>query len=406
MKIADVTVSARRVNKEMVKYINGKPVKLPRDVVQDINCYILALDAAAVACSVMSIELGWHGTNWESTRWTEAFKALVSLVSLISAVVVLVRYRYQRRCKVERPPTKFQLFCEVLIHLAHVPPTARWRFEVGFVNDEHQAYYPLDNLNALLVLRLYILVRVICEQSYYDDENVMAVGSLNHVTINHSFVIKCIIRRSPMMSLGLGLFWTTCWGAYNIRLWERSLTLDGDLETSSADWSNAFWLVFVTMTSVGYGDYAPITHLGRLTASICVLSFTLFISLFIGVVADEMQLGSSQEKVYEYADSHANHQRVRGLAAEVITQFVQAKTWGDDAVKPPWYAPYVPWEVRRKRPPLEERAKLATQRLGSLKVFPKVVGGSPGKKHTLMRNMSLLIAVPKPTTGLGGPDQT
>ena len=122
-----------------------------------------------------------------------------------------------------------------------------------------------------------------------------------------------------------------------------------------------------------------------------MLSFTLFISLFIGVVADEMQLGSSQEKVYEYADSHANHQRVRGLAAEVITQFVQAKTWGDDAVKPPWYAPYVPWEVRRKRPPLEERAKLATQRLGSLKVFPKVVGGSPGKKHTLMRNMSLLI---------------
>ena len=46
----------------------------------------------------------------------------------------------------------------------------------------------------------------------------MAVGSLNHVEINHGFVIKCIIRRSPMMSLGLGLFWTTCWGAYNIRL--------------------------------------------------------------------------------------------------------------------------------------------------------------------------------------------
>ena len=46
----------------------------------------------------------------------------------------------------------------------------------------------------------------------------------------------------------------------------------------------------------------------------------------IGVVADEMQLGSAQEKVYEYADAHANHQRVRQIAAEVLTQFVRAKT--------------------------------------------------------------------------------
>ena len=64
----------------------------------------------------------------------------------------------------------------------------------------------------------------------------------------------------------------------------------------------------------------------------------IFISLFIGVVADEMQLGSAQEKVYEYADAHANHQRVRQIAAEVLTQFLRAKAT-PDLKKKPWLKP-------------------------------------------------------------------
>lgn len=392
MKIADVTVSARRVHKETAVGAENK-VKLPRDFVQDINCYLLLMDAAALLFAVLSIELGWNGTGWASTRRTELLKALVSVVSVASVVVVLVRYRYQLRCKVERPPTMLMLALEVTVHLLHVPPSLTDRFEVGAVNDYHRAHYPMDNLNALLVMRLYILVRVICEQSYYDDENVMAVGSLNHVEINHGFVIKCIIRRSPMLSLGLGLLWTTFWGAYNIRLWERSLTMEGDLAESSADWSNAFWLVFVTMTSVGYGDHSPVTHLGRLTASICVLSFTLFISLFIGVVADEMQLGSSQEKVYEYADSHANHQRVRSIASEVIAQFLRAKSC-------PYLHPPSWWQTNcpgfRRRTTKAARAKAAARRLIRSTESASHNAKAAGPRHqtkrkTLMRNMSLLI---------------
>ena len=106
-------------------------VKLPRDFVQDINCYLLLMDAAALLFAVLSIELGWNGTGWASTRRTELLKALVSVVSVASVVVVLVRYRYQLRCKVERPPTMLMLALEVTVHLLHVPPSLTDRFEVG-----------------------------------------------------------------------------------------------------------------------------------------------------------------------------------------------------------------------------------------------------------------------------------
>ena len=395
--MTDVAIGARKVERADAQ--RGSKEKEPRDFVQDLNLILLALDCIALVLCVLSIENGWTGNSWDPNVLTELSKWGITIVSIASAVLILIRYKYQLLCMIEEPPSLPQLVLEFVVHFLHVPPRSLfgnpapndWMFRVGYQYDPRHGRYPLDNLNALLVIRMYILLRVICEQSYYDDENVMAVGALNHVRIDLPFVIKCIIRRSPVRSLGISLLCTQIWGSYNMRLWERryshhldvgcvndlttldirgddclyyharsfscGLYDDGDFAASEqccacgggkddpfsiagseADWSNAFWLVFVTMTSVGYGDYYPNTHLGRVTAAVCVLLFTLFISLFIGVVADEMQLGSAQEKVYEYADAHANHQRVRQIAAEVLTQFLRAKAT-PDLKKKPWLKP-------------------------------------------------------------------
>ena len=348
MNMTDVAIGARKVERADAQ--RGSKEKEPRDYVQDLNLILLALDCIALVLCVLSIENGWTGNSWDPNVLTELSKWGITIVSIASAVLILIRYTYQLECMIEEPPSLPQLILEALVHFLHVPPRSLfgnpapndWMFRVGYQYDPRHGRYPLDNLNALLVIRMYIMLRVICEQSYYDDENVMAVGALNHVRIDLPFVIKCIIRRSPVRSLGISLLCTQIWGSYNMRLWERRYShhLDDDftIAGSEADWSNAFWLVFVTMTSVGYGDYYPNTHLGRVTAAVCVLLFTLFISLFIGVVADEMQLGSAQEKVYEYADAHANHQRVRQIAAEVLTQFLRAKAT-PDLKKKPWLKP-------------------------------------------------------------------
>ncbi|KAJ1454918.1 hypothetical protein M885DRAFT_617767 [Pelagophyceae sp. CCMP2097] len=330
LRIADVTSTKKRIVDETKR--KGAKQKTAGERVNDVNVLLLCLDVTAIFLSCLSIELGWHGVNWESTFLTESLKACVSVISVCSVVLLLLRYQVamldvEERLACEHSldidvPSFSKLVIEVLVHAAHVPPGWTTRFKVGFVRDALQAYYPADNLNALLVVRLYKVVRVICEQSYYDDEHVQAVGALNHITISQSFVLKCVIRRSPLFTLGSSGILMTCWGAYNIRLWERTLYMDEELRFTSADWSNAFWLVFVTMTSVGYGDYTLKTHLGRTTASVCVLLFTLFISLFIGVVADEMQLGDRQEKVYEYAQSHDDYRKLRDLAAQVIQEFV------------------------------------------------------------------------------------
>jgi voltage-gated potassium channel len=42
------------------------------------------------------------------------------------------------------------------------------------------------------------------------------------------------------------------------------------------------WLAFTTMTTVGYGDFAPKTNMGRFLAVMAALSGIFLISLLVG----------------------------------------------------------------------------------------------------------------------------
>ena len=45
--------------------------------------------------------------------------------------------------------------------------------------------------------------------------------------------------------------------------------------------ANAFWVTIVTMTTVGYGDFYPKSHMGRLMGIIISLWGVFFVSLFV-----------------------------------------------------------------------------------------------------------------------------
>lgn len=56
---------------------------------------------------------------------------------------------------------------------------------------------------------------------------------------------------------------------------DTSSVLDFSLST------NSFWLIIITMTTVGYGDGYPSTHLGRFIASMACLLGMFLISLIV-----------------------------------------------------------------------------------------------------------------------------
>jgi len=63
---------------------------------------------------------------------------------------------------------------------------------------------------------------------------------------------------------------------------------------------NGVWLAFVTLTTVGYGDFYPITHLGRFFATIAAFWGIFLISMIISVTSEGLSLNDLEKRVSRY----------------------------------------------------------------------------------------------------------
>lgn len=60
-----------------------------------------------------------------------------------------------------------------------------------------------------------------------------------------------------------------------------------------SDFRNAIWLTFITMTTVGYGDFYPRTSFGRVVDVILVIWGTFIVSLMIVVLTNTLNMDQS-----------------------------------------------------------------------------------------------------------------
>ena len=54
------------------------------------------------------------------------------------------------------------------------------------------------------------------------------------------------------------------------------------------------WMTFITMTTVGYGDYAPKTQIGRLIGVACLSWGVLIVSVMVVVLTRAFSMNRSK----------------------------------------------------------------------------------------------------------------
>ena len=66
------------------------------------------------------------------------------------------------------------------------------------------------------------------------------------------------------------------------------------LDTSPQTWSESLWLVTIVMTTVGFGDFAPVSFVGRLFTLAAALVGILLSALMISIVQNQLTLSYQQ----------------------------------------------------------------------------------------------------------------
>ena len=84
--------------------------------------------------------------------------------------------------------------------------------------------------------------------------------------------------------------------AFNLRLFERPLSI-----SSGQDFNNlltSIWNVLITMTTVGYGDFYPKSHAGRVVGVICAFWGVVYVSLFVVSLTNMLEFDSPEKKAF------------------------------------------------------------------------------------------------------------
>lgn len=95
------------------------------------------------------------------------------------------------------------------------------------------------------------------------------------------FEIKCIFKNYPIILLANIVVFCILFFSFAYRVSERDSSIKPDFFD---DYGNCIWLVILTMTTVGYGEFYPITFLGRSFGFLCTFCGAMTVSLIVLVI--------------------------------------------------------------------------------------------------------------------------
>jgi hypothetical protein len=120
-----------------------------------------------------------------------------------------------------------------------------------------------------------------------------------------SYSLKCLFKEHPLKLICLCYSMSACVFAYLVYLAERQiLTQDagGGNISATTNYSNALWLILITTTTVGYGDYFPQTPLGRVIILFVAIWGTLIVSIMLVVVTNTLSMEGCEIRTAKILD--------------------------------------------------------------------------------------------------------
>lgn len=213
-----------------------------------------------------------------------------------------------------------QLVTDVLLLLPMPIPFVNVRYKMWNFGLGHSSTYSLDAfLVCCMFVRLLFSLRFYTEcLSPFRSDVSLALGRLNRVEFSQGFVFKSLLSsRLDLVVLVVAVMVLIL--SYMLMNAERP-TEDGVL----GSYPNCVWLIFITMTTVGYGDEYPSTLLGRLVAVMASLVSVVILAIAVNLVVASLSLSRTEGKVLQVLDSIDLRRSLKNLACVAIQRWFRS----------------------------------------------------------------------------------
>ena len=150
-----------------------------------------------------------------------------------------------------------------------------------------------DYILVIMFLRLFFLFRCIFNYSIYTDAFSKRLCRQYGFYPGFRFIFKCLFVIVPSRTVITMFTCTIFFFAYIIRVFEVHYALQDDTMThakSEGLYFNSVYLIIVTLTTVGFGDFSPKTYPGKIIIMMTSIWGAVMISLVVLVVSNVFDL--------------------------------------------------------------------------------------------------------------------
>ncbi len=177
-----------------------------------------------------------------------------------------------------------------------------------------------DILLLICLLRIYIFIRYYISTSQFNTPRSQRIAKLIGGNLNRLFVVKCLIIKNPFKFLIVISLSIILVGSFMLRIAESPAYEEPTEEGTYNDndyrkFENCIWNVMITMTTVGYGDYYPITLIGRLVNVFLSIAGTLLTSYMVVFLQNELVFTDNEDMAFNFREKSVLKEKFEQKAA-------------------------------------------------------------------------------------------
>ena len=244
-------------------------------------------------------------SNYEMTSIILTIRSLILILSIPNLIFIYRRFNINidiRKYNLKLRESNLWssgyykvFFIEILLNIIQPFPYLEFTFKYN-QGKEFKVKLSFSHIcTILMVIRIYLTIKLLNYYTIWTNARSKRIGKLQGIEVDSNFAIKVILKQTPVTFIIIICLFFILIFSFLLRGFEY---FDIDIESDFHTLWNTIWLNFITMSTVGYGDYAPKTIFGKLFSIITCLMGNFLLSMLVAVLSIHVYFNSDELKAY------------------------------------------------------------------------------------------------------------
>jgi hypothetical protein len=289
---------------------------------------LMIMATVGVICQIWAAELVFEDGNEESDV-AFRLKAVVTGTTIVLLRLLYVHYtdalflgklkgEYHESDSLATSRLLLKFLLEMSACAMHCPPGWIVTFEVhseGIISE----YTPDAWCSVLICCRLYLIIRFMHNLNHSNNSVVaLTLGGIGSVEFTPWHTFKQMLMQTGMTTVSNIFCLLTVLHGHALRAAERPTNEPFN------NFISCIWCSVVTMTTVGYGDMYPSSHIGRIIAVSASIFGTIILALLVTAITKATELEKSESLFALMVRESEDKMASKKAAAVVVVMTIKA----------------------------------------------------------------------------------